>query len=276
MNSLTPETASTLSLTNDMEELDWYFQDIFDQFGNMYCLFDDINHLLDDCPLEFLLFEVQQLISFLQRHWYASHQCLQAKILCPLLYSLFLWDLCPPRLWNSPNLPCLIPSTRTTRLLGSLSTLFDYLFHHLFLRTNPSRVMWQPGSCFCRIHYHWHCQLTPTLPRSDPLTNAAPISIATTTDTDSIQSQPAPQQNRRCTPPVTQIPHTYHNYAPLPITTPNTTPTVVHVPIPIPPISTSVICYVSSLIIQFNPCIGCGSADGHLSGCSIWSQGLQD
>ena len=66
MNSLTPETASTLSLTDNMEELDWYFQDIFDQFGNMYCLFDDINRLLDDCPLEFLLFEVQQLISFLQ------------------------------------------------------------------------------------------------------------------------------------------------------------------------------------------------------------------
>ena len=51
MNSLTPETASTLSLMDDMEELDWYFQDIFDQFGNVYCLFDDINHLLNDCPL---------------------------------------------------------------------------------------------------------------------------------------------------------------------------------------------------------------------------------
>ena len=65
MSSLTPETTSMLLLTDDVEELDWYFQDIFDQFGNVYCLFDDINHLLDDCPLEFLLFEVQQLISFL-------------------------------------------------------------------------------------------------------------------------------------------------------------------------------------------------------------------
>ena len=63
MNSLTSETASTLSLMDDMEELDWYFQDIFDQFGNVYCLFNNINCLLDDCPLEFLLFEVQQLIS---------------------------------------------------------------------------------------------------------------------------------------------------------------------------------------------------------------------
>ena len=53
------------SLTNDTEELDWYFQDMFDQLGKLYCLFDDINRLLVDCPLEFLLFEVQQLISFL-------------------------------------------------------------------------------------------------------------------------------------------------------------------------------------------------------------------
>ena len=67
-SSLTPETTSSLSLTNDLEELDWYFQDIFDQFGNMYGLFDDINQLLVDYPLEFLLLEIQQLVSFLQRH----------------------------------------------------------------------------------------------------------------------------------------------------------------------------------------------------------------
>ena len=103
-----------------------------------------------------------------------------------------------------------------------------------------------------------------------------PISIATTTDTDSIQSHPAPQQNKRRTPPVTWIPHTYHDNAPLPVTTPNTTPTVVCVPTPVPPTSTSVTHYVSPLVIRFNPCTGCGSADGHLPGCSIWSQGLQD
>ena len=68
MNPLTPETTSTLSLKNNMEELNWHFQDIFNQFGNMYCFFDDKNHLLDECPLEFFLFEVQQLISFLQQH----------------------------------------------------------------------------------------------------------------------------------------------------------------------------------------------------------------
>ena len=68
MNSSTLETASMLSLTDDLEELDWYFEDMFNQFGNMYSLFDDINRLLVDCPLEFLLFKTQQLVSFLRRH----------------------------------------------------------------------------------------------------------------------------------------------------------------------------------------------------------------
>ena len=57
-----------LSLTDDLEELDWYFEDMFNQFGNVYCLFDNINHLLIDCPLEFLLFETQQLVSFFHCH----------------------------------------------------------------------------------------------------------------------------------------------------------------------------------------------------------------
>ena len=68
MNSSTLETASMISLTDDLEELDRHFEDIFNQFGNMYCLFNNINHLLVDCPLEFLLFEIQQLVSFLCRH----------------------------------------------------------------------------------------------------------------------------------------------------------------------------------------------------------------
>ena len=67
-NSSTPGTASSLSLTDDLEELDWYFQDLFDQFGNVYSLLEDINQLTVDCPLEFLLFEIQQLVSFLQQH----------------------------------------------------------------------------------------------------------------------------------------------------------------------------------------------------------------
>ena len=68
MNSSTPDTASLLSLTNDLDKLDWHFQNLFDQFGNMYSFLEDINHLLVDCPLEFLIFEIQQLVSFLRRH----------------------------------------------------------------------------------------------------------------------------------------------------------------------------------------------------------------
>ena len=62
---MTPETASSSPLINKLEELDWYFQDLFDQFGNIYGLLEDINQLTVNCPLEFLLFEIQQLVSFL-------------------------------------------------------------------------------------------------------------------------------------------------------------------------------------------------------------------
>ena len=65
MNRLTPEATSLLLLTNDVEELDWYFQDIFNQFRNLYCFLHNISCLFVDCPLEFLLFETQQLVSFL-------------------------------------------------------------------------------------------------------------------------------------------------------------------------------------------------------------------
>ena len=68
MNPSTPKTAFMVSLVDDLEELDWCFEDIFDQFGIVYCLFSDINHLLVNCPLEFLLFKIQQLVSFLRRH----------------------------------------------------------------------------------------------------------------------------------------------------------------------------------------------------------------
>ena len=69
MNLSTPKTASMVSLADDLEELDLHFEEIFNQFGKAYCLFDDINRLLANCPLEFLLFEIQQLVSFLRRHW---------------------------------------------------------------------------------------------------------------------------------------------------------------------------------------------------------------
>ena len=66
MNPSTPKTTSMMSLTDDLEELNWRFEDIFNQFGNVYCLFSDINYLLDNCPLEFLLSKIQQLVSFLR------------------------------------------------------------------------------------------------------------------------------------------------------------------------------------------------------------------
>ena len=68
MNPLTPKTASMVSLTDNLDELDLHFENIFDQFRNAYCLFDDINCLLANCPLEFLLFKIQQLVSFLRQH----------------------------------------------------------------------------------------------------------------------------------------------------------------------------------------------------------------
>ena len=68
MNLSTSDTASSLSLANDLEEIDWYFQDLFDQLKNMYSFLEDINRLLVDCPLEFLVFETQQLVSFLRQH----------------------------------------------------------------------------------------------------------------------------------------------------------------------------------------------------------------
>ena len=91
-----------------------------------------------------------------------------------------------------------------------------------------------------------------------------PISIATTTDTNSFQSQPASQQDRRRTPPVAWIPHAHHDNTPLPVTT----PAVIRIPTPIPSVSTSTTRYISPLIIRFNPCAGCGSANGHLPGCT--------
>ena len=68
MNTPTSETASIISFTNQTEELNWYFQDIFNQIGNLYGFFKDINCLVVECPLEFILFEIQNLTSFLQQH----------------------------------------------------------------------------------------------------------------------------------------------------------------------------------------------------------------
>ena len=122
-NASTSNTASTLSLVDQLEELDWYFQDIFDQFGNMYKLFDNINHLVEEYPLIFLLFEIQQLTSFLQRHWNASYQTLPVKIVCLLSTCLLLRDICSPREGWPPNMSCSPPSSKRTSIHCSLSSL---------------------------------------------------------------------------------------------------------------------------------------------------------
>ena len=263
MNMSTPETASLLSLMNNVEELDWYFQDMFDQLGNLYCFFNNINHLLVDCPLEFLLFEIQQLVSFLQWwHWHAPYSSLWTKVLCSLTHLLLFRNLCPPHSGGPPNFSCSISFTGSTHFSSSFSTLFNHLFHYFFPWTNSSGIMGQLRLCFCGIcHRQYHL---PTFVQSCRHMHT-PISIATTTDTNSTQSRSTSWQGRGCTPP--QIPltrrilHTHHDNTPLSITA----PVVVRIPTPIPP--TSITHYVSPLITQFNPCISCSSADSHLPDC---------
>ena len=68
MNTPSIESTRVPSLHDHLDELDYHFQNLFDQFGNAYCCFDDINHLIATCPLEFLLIEIQHLILFLRRH----------------------------------------------------------------------------------------------------------------------------------------------------------------------------------------------------------------
>ena len=107
-------------------------------------------------------------------------------------------------------------------------------------------------------------QLQPFLIQSRHRMNT-PSSTATTMNINLIQPWPASQQARRHTPPVTQIPHIHHDNMPLPVAT----LVIVCTPTPIPPIITSTARYVSPLIIWFNPCDGCGFADGHLPGCIV-------
>ena len=68
MNKPSTESTRAPTLEQHLDELNWHFQELFDQLGNVYCCFDDINCLVSTCPLEFLLFEIQQLVSFLRRH----------------------------------------------------------------------------------------------------------------------------------------------------------------------------------------------------------------
>ena len=78
-----------------------------------------------------------------------------------LFYCLFFWNLCPSRTRKLTNLPCSIPSMRTTHLLGSLPTLLDYLLHRFFFR---------------ELHDNWDYVLQNSLPLT-PSINSNPFSF---------------------------------------------------------------------------------------------------
>ena len=102
-----------------------------------------------------------------------------------------------------------------------------------------------------------------------------PVSIITTSESDTSQPQPPFQWVRNQTVPCTTsttppcIPHTQHANLSLSITAPQ----VIHTPTLIP--STSFTCYLSTLVTYFNPCASCGAAKEHFPGCTAWDQGLQ-
>ena len=69
--------------------------------------------------------------------------------------------------------------------------------------------------------------------------------------------------------PTVWTPHALHDNTPIVVTVPNATPTVERIPTPIPPPLVAPVRYVSPLLTQFNPCVGCGSADNnHFPGCT--------
>ena len=69
--------------------------------------------------------------------------------------------------------------------------------------------------------------------------------------------------------PTVQIPHAFHDNTPIVVTVPNVTPIIERTPTPIPPLLVAPVQYVSPILTQFDPCIGCGSAiDGHFPGCT--------
>ena len=180
----------------------------------------------------------------------------------PIAYSSE--NFAPPRSQKSSNISCSIPFARPTHFLGLLSSLFNYLLYHLFPWTNPLGATRQSGFVFAEfVTADTIYRLQPFLVQTRYRMHA-PISIATTTNSNSTQLQSPSWQNRTHTPPVARIPHAHHNNTSLPVTT----LVVVRIPTPIPPISTSITCYVSPLVIWFNPCTGCGSANGHLPGCT--------
>ena len=86
-----------------------------------------------------------------------------------------------------------------------------------------------------------------------------------------LRGQAAAQATIRTNQPIptVRIPHMLHDNTPIVVTVPNATPMVEHIPTPILPPLVAPVRYVSPLLTQFNPCVGCGSADdNHFPGCT--------
>ena len=70
--------------------------------------------------------------------------------------------------------------------------------------------------------------------------------------------------------PAVRLLHASHDNIPIVIPAPNITPTIVRPDTPIPPSLATSTRYVSLLLSTFDPCPGCGSANGnHYSGCTL-------
>ena len=84
-----------------------------------------------------------------------------------------------------------------------------------------------------------------------------PIAAPTITET----TQPIPS---------VRLPHASHDNIPIVVPAPNTTPVIVRPDTPIPPPLVNPPRYVSPLLPTFDPCPGCGSADGtHFHECTL-------
>ena len=70
--------------------------------------------------------------------------------------------------------------------------------------------------------------------------------------------------------PAVRLPHASHDNIPIVIPTPNTTSAIIRPDTPIPPPLAIPPRYVSPLLSTFDPCPGCGSADGtHFRECTL-------
>ena len=86
--------------------------------------------------------------------------------------------------------------------------------------------------------------------------------------THSIVSSPATGTSQPT--PTIRLPQASHDNIPIVVAVPNTTPIIAHPDTPIPPPLVAPPRYVSPLLSTFNPCSGCGSANGnHFPGCTL-------